>query len=364
MRLVEMTDKGCIGAVSYDDVIEADCGDKVLLVFGDKYAVFAIEELAFGGDDDVFVFVGADDVSESSEGAEVEPAAIEFNGKDVVGFFHNCEINADFGEFREPFFESFLLSWAIPGGLDFSQGFGGIRLELIEVGEDGFCFPYKHTGVPEVDVFCKILLGGFFIGFFFEGFNGVNFIFAARAFTRVATLYVAELSAWEGGFYPEGNHTVRVVIDEGECILDDLLKDGCRLDNLVGGDNCNSGIGVEFGEDGSGEADSACGVSDDGFSNNIAERQTGDGFADGIGVAGIGQDNDVSCVKEGRQAFEAKSQEGATFKELEDLFRTFSAAEGPQPFTGTACHNHCIVHSRFPFMQRQKRTQGQPPRQR
>ena len=115
----------------------------------------------------------------------------------------------------------------------------------------------------------EISAGGFFVGLFLEAVNVINLVFAFGAFGGCGAFYIAELGAGEGGLDAEGNHTVGIGVDEGKGVFDRLLEGFGGLNQLVGGNDGHSGVGVEFREDGGGQPDGAGGIPDDRLGDDI-----------------------------------------------------------------------------------------------
>ena len=95
--------------------------------------------------DDVVVFVRADYISKRCKRAHIQPSSIQFDSISIVGFFHDGEIDADFGKLGKPFLQCCHLVGTVPIGFDLPKGLSRFGQMLGQMRQDSPGLPYKHA---------------------------------------------------------------------------------------------------------------------------------------------------------------------------------------------------------------------------
>jgi len=111
---------------------------------------------------------------------------------------------------------------------------------------------------------------------------------------------------------------------------------------VVGGQHHHDGVRIAGGDQADAECDGGSGVAFGGFREDIAGREHGGVFADGIHLQRIGENQDVLQWDQTIKAADGLLEEGAGTKQIEELFGTGIAAQRPETRAGPTGKNQGI----------------------
>ena len=241
-----------------------------------------------------------------------------------------------------------MLIRTIPAGLNPGQRLRCFGQIFCEIGEDGSGLPNEHTGIPEVLAAVQVFFGRFLVRFFLEGLDGVKLVLTTGTFAALAAFDIPQGRAGKCRPDAESHHIVRTVVDKAQSVPERLLEHLGRLDDLIGGDHGDGGLGVVFSQDGGGQPDGPGRIAHRGLGDDIVEGQLRKVFADHIRIAGVRQDDDISQIENRPQSLETPAKKRLTVKDFQNLLGAFLPAQRPQPLARPARHNHCVIHFRYP----------------
>jgi len=126
---------------------------------------------------------------------------------------------------------------------------------------------------------------------------------------------------------------------EGGGFLELHGEGGGVLDQGVGGEEDDDGIGIEPVDEGGAECAGGGGVAFGRFGDELTGGEVGEDGAAAFDLRGVGEDEDLAAWESVLDAADGLFEEGSFRKKRHEVLRRGGAAEGPEAFAAATGHD-------------------------
>ena len=143
---------------------------------------------------------------------------------------------------------------------------------------------------------------------------------------------------------PKGNQRIRLLLCKAESVVDNLQKLIDWLDDVIGGENCDDGLGIALGNNRGAIANGIEGVASDRFPKKLRLGKAGKRPCDHLRMVLPGADEPILGGNQPLEAVESKLKQAFSADKWDKLFGKAGPAHRPKPRPGTTCNNQGVSH--------------------